>query len=342
MISISAIWVNKMHVLLNNLLAPLRPYLDDQQISDISINQPHEVWLDDGKQSRAVHIPELNLPRCHALAQQIATYCEQTMSAEQPLLSAHLPTGERIQIVFPPATLWLSANHNPLPTIAFSIRKLNTCHLQLNAYAQTGGFAAVGERHTFLQYHEKKLDEFIQTKNYTELLRYAVINQKTILLSGATYSGKTSFLNMLLQEIPLHERIITIEDVPELYVPHANRVRLFYSRGAQSRAAVQAGDLVMATLRMRPDRIILGELRGDDAVHWLSAANSGHSGTLATIHADEPQLALEKMALMVMAQQPGLQREEVLQYITSIVDVVVQLKRNPQGQRYVADIMLTH
>ncbi|MFI4955309.1 MAG: P-type DNA transfer ATPase VirB11 [Gammaproteobacteria bacterium] len=331
-----------MHILLNNLLTPLHQYLQDPDITDISINQPFEIWVDDGRQAKSVHIPDLSLRRCYALAQQIATYCEQTINEERPLLSAHLPTGERIQIVLNPATLWLSSNNCPSASIAISIRKLHTRYLQLNSYDKSGGFLAVGQRQESELVHQKKLQEYLRHKQYADLLRYAVTHHQTILLSGATYSGKTSFLNMLLQEIPLNERIITIEDVPELHVPHANQVRLFYSRGSQSRASVQASDLVMATLRMRPDRIILGELRGDDAVHWLTAANSGHPGTLATIHADEPQLALEKLALMVMAHQQSLRREEVLQYITSIIDIVVQLKRNQQGQRYVSDILLTH
>lgn len=330
-----------MTLLLNNLLIPIKSYLEDNSITDISINQPYEVWLDDGGVAKKIIVPELNIKRCYALAQQIATYCEQTVSEEHPLLSAHLPSGERIQMVLSPAALWMNENKSPAATIAFSIRKLQTSQLRLDIYNQMGGFNFIGQKQQADYQHKEKIAYYLQQKNYEELLRYAIIHQQTILISGATYSGKTSFLNMLLQEIPLHERIITIEDVPELQVPHLNRVQLFYSRGSQGRAAIQAGDLVTATLRMRPDRIILGELRGDDALHWLTAANSGHPGTLATIHADEPQMALEKLTLMVMAQQSSLSRNEVYHYVTSIVDVVIQLKRNPCGQRYVSDIFLT-
>lgn len=333
---------DNMNILLQNLLSPLHPYLHDPEITDIAINQPYEIWLDKGKQAVSVHLPELSLKRCVALTQQIATYAEQIVNEEHPLLSAHLPSGARVQVVFHPATLWLDVNNCPMPSIAISIRKQQTRQLQLTTYAQAGAFLALGQHQEGVYAHHQRLRSYLQNKQYVDLLRYAVIHQQTILLSGATYSGKTSFLNMLLQEIPLHERIISIEDVPELHIPHPNRVRLFYSRGAQSRTTVQVSDLVTATLRMRPDRIILGELRGDDAVHWLAAANSGHPGTLATIHADEPKLALEKLALMVMAYQQNLRREEVLQYVTSIVDMVIQLKRNSLGQRYVADILLTH
>jgi type IV secretion system protein VirB11 len=331
-----------MSLLLQNLLSSLAPFLNDNAVTDLALNRPGEVWLDDGKVSKAVKVPELSLARCYSLAQQIATHSEQNISEENPLLSAHLPTGERIQLVLNPATLWLDEANRPSPTVALSIRKLHTTNLELDSYAEKGGFADVGQRQQQEQQHMEKLRVLHEQQKYAELLRYAVKNHQTLLISGATYSGKTSFLNMLLKEIPLHERIITIEDVPELHVPQPNRSRLFYSRGSQGRSTVQASDLVLATLRMRPDRIILGELRGDDALHWLTAANSGHPGTLATIHADEPTMALEKLALMVMAQQQSLGREEVYRYVTSIVDIVVQLKRNHLGKRYVSDILLTH
>jgi type IV secretion system protein VirB11 len=330
-----------MSKLLHNLLSDLLPYLKDDSVSDISINQPGEAWLDNGIISQRVDIKKLSLAHCQALARQIATHSEQSVSEEDPLLSAHLPTGERIQIVMCPATWWLDEDNTPSPTLAISIRKLKATSLVLNQYAKNGGFSRIGDQNQHEQKVGHHLKEFQNKGEYSALLQYAVKNHQTILISGATYSGKTSFLNMLLKEIPLHERLITIEDVPELHVPHPNRVRLFYSRGGQGRALIQAGDLVLATLRMRPDRIILGELRGDDAVHWLTAANSGHPGTLATIHADEPTMALEKLTLMVMAHHTSLGRDEVYRYVTSIVDIVVQLKRDHQGLRYVSDILLT-
>lgn len=330
-----------MSILLENLLQKLSPYLGDKTITDISINKPGEIWLDNSQSPLRVEIPELTFHHCMALAHQIATYSEQIVSEEQPLLSAHLPTGERIQMVLSPATWWLNELNSPQPTLAMSIRKLHTASMRLEEYEMGGGFARVGIRHESDQKVLDTLHNLYDKKSYAALLRFAVKNYQTILVSGATYSGKTSFLNMLLKEIPLHERLITIEDVPELHVPHPNRVRLFYSRGKQGRAAIQASDLVLATLRMRPDRVILGELRGDDAIHWLTAANSGHPGTLATLHADEPRMALDKLTLMVMAYQQNLSRKEVYQYVTSIVDIVVQLKRDHEGRRYISDILLT-
>jgi len=329
-----------MNILLQNLLLPLNQYLTDPCISDISINQPGEVWIDDGTKIQCLLNSDLNFNRCLAITQQIATFSEQTINEQHPLLSAHLPNGERIQIILNPATLWIDDQNKVATTIALSIRKLQTTHHKLETYVAQGGFSLVGQSATNAQQHLETIKELKSKKKYMELLRYAILNKQTVLVSGATYSGKTSFLNMLVQEIPLRERIITIEDVPELQVPHPNRVRLFYSRGSQGRALIQASDLVLATLRMRPDRIILGELRGDDAIHWLTAANSGHPGTLATIHADEPMMALEKLILMVMASQPGLSREAIYRYVTRIVKIIVQLKRNPAGLRYVADILL--
>lgn len=329
-----------MSVILNNLLKPLASYFADERITDISINKPGEIWIDDGKKSLCVPIPVLDFNKCKALAQQIATASEQIVNEQQPILSAYLPKGERVQIVLSPATLWIDTSTAPKQTIALSIRKLHTANLELSNYANNGGFAFVNTSIKETQEHNDKILSLYENKEHEKLLSYAVHNKQNILISGATYSGKTSFLNMLLKEIPLEERLITIEDVPELDVPHPNRVRLFYSRGGQGRATVQASDLVLSTLRMRPDRIILGELRGDDAIHWLAAANSGHPGTIATIHADEPKMALEKLALMVIATQPSLRHEEVHRYIRSIIKLIVQLKRKQNGKRYVSEIFI--
>lgn len=329
-----------MSVILSNLLKPLAPYFENDSITDISINKPGEIWVDDGKKSSCVPVPVLDFNKCQALAQQIATASEQIVNEQKPILSAYLPKGERVQIVLSPASLWIDTSIAPTQTIAFSIRKLHTSNLKLSNYAKNGGFYFVNKNTEEVKEHDAKILALYKNQQHEKLLSYAVCNKQNILISGATYSGKTSFLNMLLKEIPLNERLITIEDVPELDVPHPNRVRLFYSRGGQGRATVQASDLVLSSLRMRPDRIIVGELRGDDAIHWLAAANSGHPGTIATIHADEPQMALKKLALMVLSAQSNLQYEDVCRYIKSIVNIIVQLKRNASGIRYVSEISL--
>jgi type IV secretion system protein VirB11 len=163
-------------------------------------------------------------------------------------------------------------------------------------------------------------------------LRAAVAARKTILISGGTSSGKTTFLNALLREISDDERIVIVEDTPEIGVRQPNSLGLVAVRGEQGEAKITTDDLLQASLRLRPDRIILGEVRGPEAVTFLRAINTGHPGSFTTIHANTPQGALEQLALMAMQSGIGLNRADTLAYIRSVVDVVVQLGR-VNGQR---------
>lgn len=172
-------------------------------------------------------------------------------------------------------------------------------------------------------------------------LRAAVAARKTILISGGTSSGKTTFLNALLKEVPSHERIVTVEDTPEINVSRPNCVSLVAVRGEQGEAKVGTDDLLQASLRLRPDRIILGEVRGPEAVTFLRAINTGHPGSFTTIHANTPAGALEQLALMAMQAGIGLARADTLAYIRSLVDVVVQLGR-VDGQRQLLAIEGLH
>lgn len=174
--------------------------------------------------------------------------------------------------------------------------------------------------------------------NYQEFLTLAIQQRRNILISGGTSTGKTTFLNALLKQIPATERIITIEDVPEIHVTQPNSLSLFASRNQQGRAQIDMQHLVEASLRLRPDRIIIGELRGAEAFSFLRAINTGHPGSIATLHADTPLLAFEQLVLMVMQKNLGLSREQIENYIRLIVEVVVQLKKGEHGMRYVSEI----
>ena len=160
-------------------------------------------------------------------------------------------------------------------------------------------------------------------------LKIAVRAGKNILVSGGTSSGKTTFLGALMREIPADERLILIEDTPELGLRAA--------RGALGEAQVSANDLVTASLRMRPDRIILGELRGEEAYAFLRAVNTGHPGSMTTVHADSADSAVEQIALLVLQGNTRLNRDDVQHYIRSTIGVFVQLERHA-GQRRVAEV----
>lgn len=159
------------------------------------------------------------------------------------------------------------------------------------------------------------------------------------MVAGGTSSGKTTFLNALLAEIPEHERLVLIEDTQELELKHENAVGLIAARGELSEAQISAEDLLIAALRLRPDRIILGELRGPEAFTFLRAINTGHPGSMTTIHADTPTRAIEQLVLLVLQAGTRLSRDDVRHYVRESVDVFVQLSRT-NGKRSVSQVMV--
>jgi type IV secretion system protein VirB11 len=171
-------------------------------------------------------------------------------------------------------------------------------------------------------------------------LRAAIAAKKTILISGGTSTGKTTFLNAMLGEIPPAERVVLVEDTPELRLPGANGVGLVAVKGELGEAKVTANELLQSALRLRPDRIVLGELRGAESVSFLRAINTGHPGSFSTIHANSLHGALEQLALMVMQTGIGLTRPDTIAYAASVIDVIVQLDRQ-DGKRQISAIART-
>ena len=169
------------------------------------------------------------------------------------------------------------------------------------------------------------------------MLRQAVLERRNVLVSGGTASGKTTFLNTLLREVPREERLVLIEDTPELQLEHPNAVGLIAVRGAQGEAEVSAEDLLTAALRMRPDRIVLGEVRGGEAISFLRAINTGHPGSMSSIHADSPLRAIDQLALLVMQAGTRMGWDDVVGYVRRSIDLVVQLEYRA-GQRRIAQI----
>jgi type IV secretion system protein VirB11 len=168
-------------------------------------------------------------------------------------------------------------------------------------------------------------------------LREAIRRRRTILISGGTSTGKTTFLNAMLHEIPAQERVVLVEDTAELRLPGANGVGLIAVKGELGEARVSSADLLQAALRLRPDRIVLGELRGAETISFLRAINTGHPGSFSTVHANTPRGALDQIALMAMQTGIGLTRSETLEYAASVIDIVVQLDRI-DGKRGIAAI----
>jgi len=317
---------------LQRLLAPFREILADPKISEICINGSESgFWTE-----RAGHAA-MDFHPCDTvtndslqhIAQMLARNTGQTVREETPLLSAILPTGERVQIVLPPASP---------KGVALSIRKQVITELSLDEYDALGAFSDT----TLLTESDAKepdseLDSLLGRGNYKGFIARAAQKHKNIIISGGTSTGKTTMLNAVLQSIPPSERIITIEDTAELRPPQKNWLSLLASKNEQGRARVTIEDLLQASLRLRPDRILLGELRGKEAYTFLRAVNTGHPGSVTTVHADTPRSALHQIALMVQQNDINMTQEQIIEYVSSVVDIVIQLRR-VDGQRKVSNI----
>ncbi|MFN7038590.1 MAG: P-type DNA transfer ATPase VirB11 [Alphaproteobacteria bacterium] len=315
---------------LDTYLQPFQSLFSEEGVAEISVNKPGEAWVEKRGDMRLELIPELDLEHLKSLGKLIAQSTDQKISEETPLLSATLPNGFRIQIVFPPAC-------EP-GTVAMSIRKGSTMQFTLNTYDEMGAFSTTATEDVKDE-NDEILSSLLEQKKIKEFLQTAVRAKKNIIISGGTSTGKTTFTNAALLEIPISERLITCEDAREVQLPsHKNRVHLIASKGGQGRAKVTTQDLIEACLRLRPDRIIVGELRGAEAFSFLRAINTGHPGSISTLHADTPNMALEQLKLMVMQAGLGMPPNEIKNYILSVVDIVVQLKRGSGGKRYVSEI----
>lgn len=311
-------------------LAPLVGMLARPDITDIYINRPGEVWVESlGGGIERHSIPAIDEIALSRLARQIASLSHQGINRAHPLLSAALPDGSRVQIVAPPATRG---------AMAIAIRKHISSDLSLDDYVATGAFEAAQVGTDRDQDNLRNaIRELIAQSDIAGALRKAVHARLNILISGGTSTGKTTFLNAMLREVPANERLILIEDTPELQLRHENAVGLLAVRGDLGEAAVDANDLVAASLRMRPDRIILGELRGDEAFAFLRAVNSGHPGSMTTIHADTPAGAVEHLILLAQHAGVRLSRADLTAFIRSTIGVYVQLERLT-GRRIVREI----
>lgn len=314
-------------VYLDSLLAPLAAWLERPDVTDIYVNRPQEIWIETLGGAIECHAsPALSETVLTRLARQIAARTSQGISRAHPLLAATLPNGARVQVVAPPAT------RGPL---ALAIRKHVAASLSLDDYADA--FDGLRTSPAAMLRHIDAVA--VDAADALPLLRDAVNQRHNILVSGGTSSGKTTFLNALLREIPRDERLILIEDTPELEIDHANAVCLVAARSTIAESDLDAEDLLIAALRMRPDRIILGELRGREAFTFLRSVNTGHPGSMTTIHADSPARAVEQLALLVLQSGTRLRWDDVIHYVRASIDVFVQLERTG-GQRKVAELLV--
>ncbi|MBP7817085.1 MAG: P-type DNA transfer ATPase VirB11 [Phenylobacterium sp.] len=304
---------------LEHYLKPLQACLAPDGVTEVVVNRPGELGIErqGGWEWRAA--PELTETWLSTLAKAAAAFTSQDVTPEAPICSTVLPGGERCQIVIPPAAERLS----------LTLRKPSEATFDLDAFARSGMFDDVALASTALAAEETALLALRDAGDWPAFFRLAVQSRRNVLISGATGSGKTTFAKGLVQLIPESERLLTIEDARELTVPHRNAVHMLYAKDGQGLAKVGAKQLLESALRMRPDRILLQELRDGTAFFYLRNVNTGHPGSITTIHADSATLAFEQLILLVKESEGGrdLARDDIRSLLHMLVDVVVQLRR---------------
>lgn len=318
-------------VYLREYLDIFKEHLNDPEISEICVNRPGEIWIERMGQPAmlCVEDPKITNEALIRLGRLVATYSDQSIAQEKPLLSASLPSGERIQIAIPPIAK---------KGVALSIRKQVVKDMTLDDYEKSGAFQGVNvTEHLEDAKGACALRALADKGDIKAFIAEATRMKKNIVISGGTSSGKTTFLNSMLKATDPAERIITIEDTPEVKPSQDNHLSLIASKGEQGFSKVAIQDLLEASLRFRPDRILLGELRGKEAYTFLRAVNTGHPGSITTVHADTPRGALEQITLMVLQANLGLTHDQIMAYISSIIDIVIQLKR-VGGKRIISEI----
>jgi type IV secretion system protein VirB11 len=336
--------------MVRELMRPLTMFLSKEGATEVVINRPGEVFIEVGPEWRRFDAPDLTLDRLLALANAIATFTDQEIGPQKPILSAMLPAGERMQIVVPPAV--------EQDTVSMSIRRPSPSIKSLEQYERDGAFGRyVWARSPHLKARRKDLDpgelqliERLECNQLGKFLDLAVRSKKNIAVVGDTGSGKTTLMKSICQCIPPHERLVTIEDVRELFLPkHDNRVHLLYSRGGQGVARVTPSDLIASNMRMKPDRVLLAELRGGEAFDFLKLLTTGHSGSITYYHAESCALAAERYVFMCKEhEQAAIYDATVLKRLVAltidiIIHVVAKVAYDGGGKairkdRYVAEV----
>jgi pilus assembly protein CpaF len=289
-------------------LGPLEPLLRDAEISDILVNGKDHVFIEKGgilKRIDAVFRDDRHLMQ---IIDRIVSRVGRRVDESSPMVDARLPDGSRVNAIIPPLAL-----DGP----ALSIRRFGTGPLVANQLVELKSISP----------------------EMMELLAAAVRARISILISGGTGAGKTTLLNILSRYIPKQERIVTIEDAAELQLAQENIVRLeTRPPNVEGLGAIRQRQLLINSLRMRPDRIIIGEVRGEEAFDMLQAMNTGHEGSMATIHANSPRDALSRLESMVAMTNLNLPEKTVRQQMTSAISIVVQVSRMSDGTRKVVNI----
>lgn len=284
-------------------LGPLQPLLDDDRVTEVMVNGPDRVYVEVGGKILPTGIRFTSEDELRGLIQQIVTTVGRRIDERSPLCDARLVDGSRVNATLPPVTI-------DGPTL--TIRKFARDRLQATDLI---GFGSA-------------------TSSLFSFLQACVLARGNVLVSGGTGAGKTTLLNIISGYIPRGERVVTIEDAAELQL-HQDHVVRMESRPAETdgtgRVAIR--DLVINCLRMRPDRIVVGECRGPEALDMLQAMNTGHDGSMTTLHANSPRDALSRLETLVLLAGVEIPAKAIRQQIASAIDTIVQIERLRDGSR---------
>lgn len=308
-------------------------YLASPDVTEICINRPGELFLETRRGWERIDVPTLTFDRarqfCTAVVNESNT--GQRITDVDPVVSLTFPTGQRAQFVIPPAC--------DAGKVSITIRLPAKQSRSLEQYEQDGFFDQIVEQDHLLSEHDRELMELKAKRLYGEFFRKAVHYKKNVVVAGATGSGKTTFMKSLVNHIPDEERLVTIEDARELFIPQTNVVHLLYSKGGQSASNVTAKTCMEACLRMKPDRIILAELRGDESFYFIRNCASGHPGSITSCHAGSTAQTWDQLALMVKAstEGSGLEFNTIKRLLMMTIDIVVHIKAHAGG-RYITGI----
>ncbi|HEV7775879.1 MAG TPA: P-type DNA transfer ATPase VirB11 [Luteibacter sp.] len=311
----------------------VREFMASADVTEICINRPGELYLESRGGWRRVEVPTLTFDRarqfCTAIVNESNT--GQRITDTDPVVSLTFPTGQRAQFVIPPAV--------EAGKVSITIRLPSKHTKSLAQYQEDGFFDEILEGENTIGEHDLELLELRRERRYGDFFRKAVLNKKNIVVSGATGSGKTTFMKSLVQHIPADERLVTIEDARELFIDQPNVVHLLYSKGGQSASNVTAKSCMEACLRMKPDRIILAELRGDESFYFIRNCASGHPGSITSCHSGSTEQTWDQLALMVKAstEGAGLEFATIKRLLMMTIDIVVHIKAHA-GRRYITGI----
>jgi pilus assembly protein CpaF len=287
---------------------PIQPLLDDPDVSEVMVNGPNKVFIEKNGRLTKSGVTFDNDDHVMRIIDRIILPLGRRVDADSPTVDARLPDGSRVNAVIRPVSI-----DGPCITI----RKFKKDKLSIE---------------DLIKYESL-------SKNMAEFLRACVHSHLNVVVSGGTGSGKTTLLNVLSSFIPEHDRIVTIEDAAELQLQQDHVLRLETKvANVDGRGAVTIRDLVRNSLRMRPDRIVVGECRGGETLDMLQAMNTGHDGSLTTLHANSPRDALSRMETMVMMAGMDLPLKVVRQQISSAIDLIIQQTRLRDGSRKVTAI----